>query len=159
MKKMKTVKPEEVTNSDPKQQAFQLNMQYLKELSFESPGSPFVLAQNKQYRADLNFNVETKKLENNSHEVALHVTAKSIDEDKPIFMIDIVYAGVFTIPEVAEDQRELMLFVVAPNLLFPFVRNMLFDMVRDGGFPPLMLNPIDFMAMYKQRQENAKKQN
>ena len=134
-------------------QAFEINMQYVKDLSFESPNAPFILAANKQPKVDLTVNINVNKINENAYEVVLHITAKAVSEDTPVFMADVMYAGLFNIPDIDDEQRNLMLFVFCPNLLFPFARRIIADATRDGGFPPLMINPIDFMALYKQKQE------
>jgi len=131
-----------------------VNGQYIKDLSFESPNAPGILAelQNQQPDVNVNVDVQAAKLEgqpaNNMYEVALDVRAELKLGEKVGFIVELKYAGVFTI-NVPEEHLGAMLLIECPRILFPFARNVLADVTRDGGFVPLLLQPIDFAAMYQ----------
>jgi len=142
--------------SEPTTQAsphVEINAQYLKDLSFESPRAPMSLVATGQEKPsiDLSINIAAERVQEHSFEVSLHITAKAMQGSDPVFLADVTFAGLFTIQDLPEDQRDIMLFVFCPTMLFPFARRVVADVTRDGGFPPLMLNPIDFMTLYKQR--------
>lgn len=136
------------------QSALVINGQYVKDLSFESPNSPGILAELQNQKPDINVNVDVQatKLEGpevaNFYEVILDMRAELKLGEKVGFIVELKYAGVFTI-NVPEEHLGGMLLVECPRILFPFARNILADATRDGGFVPLMLQPIDFAVMYQ----------
>jgi len=89
------------------------------------------------------------------YEVTLQITTKASVEADSLFVVELAYAGLFTLTNIPEDQRELVLLIHCPSILFPFARRVLSDATRDGGFQPLMLDPIDFSALYQQRKAEA----
>ena len=131
-----------------------INGQYIKDLSFESPNSPGILAdlQKQQPDVSVNIDVQAAKVDGpegaNMYEIVLDVRAELKLGDKVGFIVELKYAGVFTL-NVPEEHLGAMLLIECPRLLFPFARNILSDTTRDGGFVPLMLQPIDFAAMYQ----------
>ncbi len=127
--------------------------QYVKDLSFENPNSPAVYQWNEQPRVDVQFNIGSQRVGEDFHEVLLklEVTATAPNENKTAFAVDLTYAGLFGIRNVPEDQIQPFLLTEAPRLIFPFARRVLADAVRDGGFQPLLLDPIDFNALYAQQ--------
>lgn len=127
--------------------------QYVKDLSFENPNSPAVYQWNEQPRVDVQFNIGSQRVGDDFHEVLLklEVTATAPTENKTAFAVELTYAGLFGIRNVPEDQIQPFLLTEAPRLLFPFARRVLADAVRDGGFQPLVLDPIDFNALYAQQ--------
>lgn len=140
---------------DTAQQApLAVNGQYIKDLSFESPNAPGILAelQNQQPDVNVNVDVQAAKLEgqpaNNMYEVVLDVRAELKLGEKTGFIVELKYAGVFTI-NVPDEHLGAMLLIECPRILFPFARNILSEATRDGGFVPLLLQPIDFAAMYQ----------
>ena len=136
------------------QSALIVNGQYIKDLSFESPNAPGILAELQNTKPDISVNVDVQaaKLEgqpaDNLYEVILDMRAELKLEEKVGFIVELKYAGVFTI-SVPEQHLGSMLLVECPRILFPFARNILADATRDGGFVPLMLQPIDFATMYQ----------
>lgn len=131
-----------------------INGQYIKDLSFESPNAPDILTQLQNTQPDVNVNVDVQaeKLEDkgveNLFEVTLDMKAELKLGDQIGFIIELKYAGIFIL-NVAQEHVGAMLLIECPRLLFPFARNILSDTTRDGGFVPLMLQPIDFAAMYQ----------
>jgi preprotein translocase subunit SecB len=128
--------------------------QYVKDLSFENPNAPASMhQQNGQPKIDINVNVGVKKQADEIYEVELKLSANATFENgRTAFIAELLYGGVFGLKHVPEEHLELYLVVEAPRLLFPFARRILADATRDGGFPPLMLDPIDFAQLYFARQ-------
>ena len=133
--------------------AVAISGQYIKDLSFENPNAPASLANQKEApKIEVSLNIEAKGLQENMYEVALKVTAKATSENNTLFVAELSYAGLFTLNNVTDEQKELVLLIHCPTILFPFARRVLSDATRDGGFQPLMLEPIDFAALYQQRK-------
>jgi preprotein translocase subunit SecB len=127
--------------------------QYVKDLSFENPNAPMSLAVQKEApKIEVSLNIEAKGLKEDTYEVSLHATAKATSEENVLFVVELSYAGLFTLTNVTAEQKELALLIHCPTILFPFARRVLADATRDGGFQPLMLEPIDFAALYQQRK-------
>jgi preprotein translocase subunit SecB len=129
--------------------------QYVKDLSFENPNSPAVLQWQGQPRIDVQFNINAESAGEDMHEVILKIDVKAMSADKVAFQVELSYAGLFGLRNIPEDQIQPFLFAEAPRIIFPFARRVLSDAVRDGGFSPLMLEPIDFAALYLQQIESA----
>jgi preprotein translocase subunit SecB len=125
--------------------------QYVKDLSFENPNSPAVYSWQGQPNIDVQFNISSQNAADDVHEVALKVTAKAVAEQGTAFAVELVYAGLFGVRNVDDDQVRAFLYAEAPRLMFPFARRVLADAVQDGGFPPLLLDPIDFAGLYAQQ--------
>ncbi len=146
-----------MAEADQQNQApFVVNGQFIKDLSFEAPNAPaiFGILQKKQPDVNINVDVNARPLQDDMFEVNLHVRSECKAEDDVAFIIELVYAGIFTI-RVPEEHKELVLLVECPRILFPFARAIVADVTRDGGFPPLMLSMIDFMAMYQRNRQQA----
>jgi preprotein translocase subunit SecB len=127
--------------------------QYVKDLSFENPNAPAVYQWQTQPNIDVQFNIGSAQLGDDVYEVVLKIDVKAEGEDKQVaFQVELVYAGLFGIRNVPAEQIPPFLLAEAPRILFPFARRVLSDAVRDGGFPPLMLEPIDFAQLYMQQQ-------
>ncbi|MCD6034570.1 MAG: protein translocase subunit secB [Rickettsiales bacterium] len=139
----------------------QVNAQYVKDLSFESPNAPMSLGAPKtKPRIDVAIDIQAKGLQENVYEVALNFTVKALaDEKAVIFLVELSYAGVFTLNNIPLQEREPLLMIYCPNMLFPFARRVIGDVSRDGGFLPLMLEPIDFAALYQRRKAAVAAQN
>lgn len=126
--------------------------QYLKDLSFENPNAPQSLAP-QQTQPDINIavNVNAKNLAPTDFEVELHLDAKATVEGKVVFAAELVYAGAFRLENFPSNLLHPAVLIECPRMLFPFARQILADATRNGGFPPLMLDPIDFASMYQKR--------
>ncbi len=132
-----------------------IQSQYVKDLSFENPGAPgSLVAAAKAPEIQVNVEVQARPLQNDSYEVALHITASGKNGQTTLFMVDLTYGAVCRVIGVPQESLQPVLLVECPRMLFPFARRILSDATRDGGFPPLMLNPIDFMALYRQQQQS-----
>ncbi|MEQ8667267.1 MAG: protein-export chaperone SecB [Rhodospirillales bacterium] len=132
---------------------FQLLAQYIKDLSFEAPNTPQIFAaiQAKQPAINVNVDIRATKLQEETYEVVLQINAECKAEEKTAFLLEIEYAGVVH-SALADDALKAVLLIEIPRLMFPFARNIVSDISRDGGFPPLMLSPMDFVAMYQRGQ-------
>ena len=134
-----------------------INAQYLKDLSFENPNP--LDAYKKKEKPDIKVNVNTavKKLPDNAFEVTLDIKTDAKQKDgKVAFIAEVSYAGIFTLNKVPTEHEKPLLLIEAPRMLFPFARNVLAETTRDGGYPPLMLNPIDFAALFQKHAEEEK---
>ena len=130
--------------------------QYIKDLSFESPAAPEVLQTpppNPQLQVTVNVNAVSKSDEN--YEVVLNIEVHAKGDTGVIYNIELFYAGMFRMRGVPQNMLQPVLFIDCPAILFPFVRRVLADITRDGGFPPLMLDPIDFGRLYAQNLARA----
>jgi preprotein translocase subunit SecB len=125
--------------------------QYVKDLSFENPNAPAVYQWQGQPQIDVQFNIGAQKLAEGVHEVDLKIEVTARSENNTAFAVELLYAGLFALRNIPEEQLQPFLLAEAPRLLFPFARRVIADAIRDGGFPPLVLDPIDFGALYMQR--------
>jgi preprotein translocase subunit SecB len=136
---------------------FAVKTQYIKDLSFENPNAPqSLLLTNMKPAIDVNVDLKAQKLQENIYEMTLHIAARAKNEDTALFLVDLAYAGIFQISGIAPDRVEPLLLIDCPFVLFPFARRVIADATRDGGFPPLMLDPIDFHSLYLQNQGRNK---
>jgi preprotein translocase subunit SecB len=133
--------------------AIAVNAQYIKDLSFESPNVLRIMSQPGTQPPEVQFNlgVQANSVGQDTFEVTLTVRAEAKRETLVAFIVELAYAGVFTITGVPPDQLEPILFIEGPRLLFPFARAIIADLTRDGGYTPLMLNPIDFVDLYRRK--------
>ena len=134
----------------------QLNVlaQYTKDLSFENPNAPASLApQSQPPQINIQINVGANNIAENEYEVALSIEGKAESASKVLFSFELNYAGVFRIVNVPQENLHPLVMIECPRLLFPFAREIIATSVRDGGFPPLMLDPVDFVGLYRQNME------
>lgn len=153
-----TLNPEgALPNGADTQPQVALIAQYVKDLSFENPNAPAVYQWQDQPQIDIQFNIGSQTVGDDVYEVALKVEIKARVQEKTAFQVELLYAGLFGIRNVPADQIQPFLLAEAPRLLFPFARRVIADTVRDGNFPPLLLEPIDFGALYlaQQQQQEA----
>ncbi len=132
--------------------------QYVKDLSFENPNAPLTLQKvgEGKPQIDVSVNVNAKKLGDEQFEVDLQITAKAAQGGTAAFVVELVYSGIFGARNLPQEAVQPFLLIECPRLLFPFARRIIADATRDGGFPPLLLEPIDFAALY--RHQMAKQQ-
>ncbi len=136
-----------------------VRVQYLKDMSFENPGAPKTLVPTAGPRVALSVDVAANEQGDKAYEVVLTLRAEAKNEEDTVFLSEVHYAGVFSIADsVAKEHVQLLLLIEAPRLLFPFARSILANSIRDGGFPPLSIQPIDFLALYQQRVAQARQQ-
>lgn len=126
--------------------------QYVKDLSFESPNAPNALRpREKPPGININVNVNANPLAGKDFDVHLTISAKAEVDKDVLFNVELIYGGVFRIDGFPQEHVLPVLFIECPRLLFPFARHIIADATRNGGFPPLMLEPIDFAQMFQQK--------
>ena len=130
-----------------------VNAQYIKDFSFENPGAPGSLAtMDKSPQIDLALDLNVQKLpEENYYEVEISISAKALSKQKTLFVVDLKYAGVFNLINIPEEQIQMLLAVHCPSIIFPYARKIIADATQDGGFQPLMIDPVDFGVLYSKK--------
>ncbi len=142
-----------------------ISAQYIKDLSFESPTSPYSLMTQEQPNIDVSLDINAQIIHEKTFEIVLSIRASANGKEGTIFIVDLHYAGLFVLEDQEQiddskesNNKEITLLVHCPNILFPYARRIISDVVRDGGFPPLMLAPIDFMSLYQQKKTSITNQ-
>jgi len=148
---------EQLSNGDDTSPQVGVISQYVKDLSFENPNAPAVYQWQGQPQMEVEFNIGAQKLGDEVHEVTLKINITARSDDKIAFQLELLYAGLIAMRNIPEEQVQPFLLAEAPRIIFPFARLSVAHAVQDGGFPPLLLDPIDFGALYMQRaaQEQA----
>jgi preprotein translocase subunit SecB len=139
----------------------QLNVlaQYVKDLSFENPHAPGSLQQQQQAPSiNIQINVNAKPLQASDYEVELKIEGRAEVQGMFLFGFDLLYAGVFRIMNVPQENLHPLLMIECPRLLFPFARELVATATRNGGFPPLMIDPVDFVTIYRQKLASTQPQ-
>ena len=127
--------------------------QYIRDLSFENPRAPEALRQTgAQPQMDVGVEMNARGRDDGYFEVDLKLSARATRDDGPLFHVEVLYGGVFQISSVPQDQIEQVLLIECPRFLFPFARRIIADVTADGGFPPFLLDPIDFAGVYAARK-------
>lgn len=134
-----------------------VNGQYVKDLSFEVPNAPAIFSELSKASPEIpiGIDIEAQKVGERSFEVVLKINIEAKVNGKAAFIAELSYAGIFTVQGVPQEHLQPLLLIECPRLIFPFARNIIADMTRDGGFPPLMMQPIDFVALYRQRMSRG----
>jgi preprotein translocase subunit SecB len=126
--------------------------QYIKDLSFENPNAPrSLMAAGQQPQIAIQINVEGKPLSDTDFEVTLRLEAKAEFNNELMFGLELDFAGLFRFGNVPPESMNALVLIECPRLLFPFAREIVSTTARNGGFPPLLLEPVDFAALYRQR--------
>jgi preprotein translocase subunit SecB len=125
--------------------------QYVKDLSVENPNAPQSFSWQDQPQIDVQFNIGARAIEGEVHEVELKITASSKTDEGTAFAVELSYCALVGMRNLEEAQGHAFLFAEAPRILFPYARRVISDAVRDAGFAPLMLEPIDFNGLYVQQ--------
>jgi len=138
---------------------FLIHGQYIKDLSFEVPNAPGIFGKMMQNQPDVSVNVDVDaaKLSETQFEVTLKIRADCKVGEDVAFICELAYGGIFEL-NVPAEHLEPMLLIECPRMLFPFARNIVASTTRDGSFPPMMLNPVDFASMYRARMEALQNQ-
>lgn len=136
---------------------FRVNGFYIKDMSFESPMAPEIFTkQAAAPKLEMSVDVIVSKIEGTAFEVALKTSAKAVGEEGSMFMIELLHAAIFVLnPELPKDEMEKTLLIDCPNVIFPFTRRVIADTVQDGGFAPLILDPVNFEAIYAAKKESS----
>lgn len=126
--------------------------QYVKDLSFESPGAPNSLrGRDKPPSININVNVNANPLSGKEYDVSLSISARANYDNEVLFNVELIYGGVFRLDGFPQEHVLPILFIECPRILFPYARQIISEATRNGGFPPLMLDPIDFSQMFQQK--------
>jgi preprotein translocase subunit SecB len=145
------------TEEQPQAQ-FQLQKLYVKDVSFELPNAPQIFQEDGQVEIKLNLAQKVEDLAEGVHEVVLTVTVTASLDEKTAYLAEVQQAGIFAIAGLPEQGKHAALNTLCPHTLFPYARRMITDLVAEGGFPPLVLQPINFDQIYAQRMQEAQAQ-
>ncbi len=130
--------------------------QYIKDLSFENPGIGG--AANARPQIELNVDLQARQVQPEHYEIELKLRVNAKSEDRALFLLELVYGGLFQLHNIPEEVKQQVLLIEAPHIMFPFARRIVADVVRDGGMPPLMIEPIDFAALYRAKAAQMQQQ-
>ena len=137
--------------SDVQQPSFGIEKIYIKDVSLEVPGGPQAFMQQEQPQVEIQITQQSQRVNEVLHEVTLVVTVTAKSGDKVLFLVEASQAGVFQIRNVSESELGPVLGIVCPNVLFPYARETVSDLITRAGFPPVLLAPVNFEAVYQQR--------
>ena len=133
--------------------------QYVKDFSFENPHAPASLRpRDKAPEISININVNPTPLSETDFEVELKLDAKAANGDEVLFNVELIYAGIFRMQGIPQDALQAAVLIECPRLLFPFARQIVADATRNGSFPPLMIDPVDFAQLFRQRMAEQQQQ-
>jgi len=141
--------------ADSSNPVFQIQRVYLKEASLEQPNSPAILAQSEQPAVNVQLGVEAITVAPDIYEVAITATVHTQIADKTVFLVEAKQAGIFEIRHIPQEQMGPVMGVVCPQIVFPYLRSNVADLIQRAGFPPVHLAEINFQAMYEQQQASA----
>ena len=134
---------------------FQIQRVYLKDVSLEQPNSPEILLQTEQPNVDIQLGVETKPVADGLYEVTVTATVHTKIQDKTVFMVEAKQAGIFEVRNIDAEQLGSILGIACPQIVYPYLRGNVADVIQRAGFPPVHLAEINFQAMYQQQVEAA----
>jgi preprotein translocase subunit SecB len=141
-----------MADQDP---VFQIQRVYLKEASLEQPNSPAILLEQEQPSVDIQLSVEASPVAEGIFEVAVTATVQTKIKDKTVFLVEAKQAGIFEIRNLEDDQLGQILGIACPQIVYPYLRGNVSDLIQRGGFPPVHLTEINFQAMYEQQRAEA----
>ncbi len=139
-------------------QKFEIQKIYVKDISFETPNSPKIFTEKWNPKTDVHIQTENTKLDEHMYEVCIILTVTASQEDTTAFLVEVKQAGIFLVQNFQEDQHGQLLGSYCPNILFPFAREVVAELISKGGFPQLLLNPVNFEALYQQHLNALKEQ-
>jgi len=137
------------------QPVFQIQRIYLKEASLEQPNSPAILLEQEQPSVDIQLGVEAANAADGVYEVSVTATVTTKIKDKTVFLVECKQSGIFEIRNLPQDQMSPILSIACPQIVYPYLRSNVADVVQRAGFPPVHLAEINFQAMYEQQQAQA----
>lgn len=137
----------------------QVLTQYIKDLSFENPAAPMSLQSPQKPALEVGIDVQARGLGVDQYEVSIRVRADAKATNQTVFVCEVTYAGVFLLKNISQENIQPVLLIECPRQLFPFARRVVADLTRDGGYPPLLLDPIDFLTLYRAQLAQQKVQN
>jgi preprotein translocase subunit SecB len=142
-------------NNDP---VFQIQRVYMKEASLEQPNSPAILLEQEQPNVDIQLGVEAQQATDGMFEVAVTATVTTKIKDKTLFLVEVKQAGIFEIRNLPQEQMQAVLGIACPQIVYPYLRSNVSDVVTRAGFPPVYLAEINFQSMYEQQQAQLAQQ-
>jgi preprotein translocase subunit SecB len=137
------------------QRIFNIEKIYVKDLSLEISDAPLVFLESEAPKVDMQLHIDDKNIKESMHEVVLTVTITAKTKDKTLFLIEVQQAGVFQIINIEEAEMLPILNIVCPNVIFPYIRETVSDIVTRAGFPPVILSPVNFEALYNESKQKA----
>jgi preprotein translocase subunit SecB len=137
--------------ADAAQPSFQIEKVYVKDVSLEIPNAPQVFLEAQQPQLEIQVRSDSTRFGDNLYEVAITVTVTAKAGEKTLFLAEVAQAGIFSLRNVPEADLEPLLAVACPTILYPYARETVSDLVTRGGFPPVLLQPVSFEALYAQR--------
>ncbi len=144
--------------SDAQQPVFNIEKLFVKDLSLEVPNAPAIYLEREAPQIDVNMSTESRALGEDLYHTSITVTVTSKIGDKVMFLVECTQAGIFRIQNVPQDQMAMVLSIGCPNIVFPYLRETVSDVIIRAGFPPLLLNPVNFEALFLQQQQQAQQQ-
>ena len=144
-----------MADQDP---TFQIQRIYLKEASLEQPNSPAILLEQEQPSVDIQLGVEAKPAADGVYEISVTATVQTKIQDKTVFLVEAKQAGIFEIRNLPEEQMGPIMGIACPQIVYPYLRSNVADIVQRAGFPPVHLAEINFQAMYEQQQAQQAQQ-
>jgi len=145
--------PEQAAPEQNQQPGFSIEKIYVKDLSLEIPNAPAVFMQRETPQVSIELGNKVTRLEEGVFEVMLSVTVTSKIEEKTVFLVEVAQAGIFQVRNIPQENLEAIVSVTCPNILFPYAREAVSDLITRGGFPPVLLSPINFEALYAQQKQ------
>ncbi len=134
---------------------FQIQRMYLKDLSLEQPNSPQILLEQSQPQVDINLTMGAETVADGVYEVTVAATVTTKVQDKVLFLVEAKQAGIFEIRNVPDEQRQGILSIVCPQMIYPYLRAIVSDVCTRAGFPPILLTEVNFQAMFEAQQKQA----
>jgi preprotein translocase subunit SecB len=144
--------------SDAQQPVFNIEKLFVKDLSLEVPNAPAIYLEREAPQIDVNMSTESRALGEDLYHTSITVTVTSKINDKVMFLVECTQAGIFRIQNVPQDQMAMVLSIGCPNIVFPYLRETVSDVIIRSGFPPLLLNPVNFEALFLQQQQAQQQQ-
>lgn len=145
----------EITMADQQDPLFQIQRIYLKDVSLEQPNSPAILLEQEQPTVDIQLSIDAQPVAEGIYEVTVSATVQTKIQDRTVFLVEAKQAGIFEIRNLPEDQMGPILGIACPQIVYPYLRGNVADLIQRGGFPPVHLAEINFQAMYEQQQAQA----
>jgi preprotein translocase subunit SecB len=142
-----------VSDEQPVKRQFLVQRIYIKDISFEAPNSPAVFTENWQPEINIGLGSEIQKMSDDVFELVLRVNVEAKHNDKTVFLVEVQQGGLFTIQGFSAEETDAVLGVAAPNVLFPYAREAVSDLISRGSFPQFVLQPVNFEAMYAQQRQ------
>ncbi len=141
--------------SEQQEPVFQIQRVYLKEASLEQPNSPAILLEQESPTVDIQLGVNAAPVAEGIFEVTVTATVQTKIKDKTVFLVEVTQAGIFEIRNLQQEQMSQIMGIACPQIVYPYLRGNVADLIQRGGFPPVHLSEINFQAMYEQQQQQA----